>query len=67
MKSNPLMIPMETVKDIADWLLWRPGATVMDIMAEFDLTDMEAFFALVLARHVVHDMETERAKNRSEQ
>ena len=55
-----VMIPLETVRDIANWLLWHRAATVLDVMAEFDLTEDEAFYALATAKIVIRELERTR-------
>lgn len=58
--SEQVMIPLQTVTDLANWLLWHRDATIMDVMAEFDLNREESLYALATARYVIRELERER-------
>lgn len=60
MSDGKIAIPLETVKDVANFVLAHPRASVVDVMAEFDLSDDEAFFALATARYVIQEIAKER-------
>ena len=60
---DQIMIPLEIVTEIANWLLYNRDASVVDVMAEFDLSDEEALYALATARYVVRKLEEEALAN----
>ena len=62
--EDQVMVPLETVTAIANYVWRHPHAQIMDIMAEFDLTNDEAFFALATARLVIRDMEKDKGRGR---
>lgn len=62
-QAGQIMIPLETVTAIANYLLVQPLATLADIMAEFDLGETEAIFALGTAKYAIRAIMEEELAN----
>lgn len=64
MDSEQVILSLQDATEVAKWVLEHREATVADVMAEFDMTDDEAFTALAAASAVIRCLREQEGEGR---